>query len=88
MGAVAIPELAHRQSEGGLPRAEAEGVVWTSALLNPTPPCAVLGESDSRSDERWAMDVTPIACGQDGCGHLTAKIDCHDREIIGAVCHR
>jgi len=37
----------------------------------------------SRSNERWAMDVTQIACGQDGWAHLAAVIDCHDREIIG-----
>lgn len=37
----------------------------------------------SRSNERWAMDVTHIPCGQDGWGHLAAVIDCHDREIIG-----
>ena len=29
------------------------------------------------------MDVTHIPYGQDGWGHLTAVIDCHDREIIG-----
>ena len=37
----------------------------------------------SRSNERWAMDVTHIDCGRDGWGHLAAIIDCHDREIIG-----
>ena len=37
----------------------------------------------SRSDERWAMDVTHIPCGQDGWAHLAAVIDCHDREIVG-----
>jgi putative transposase len=37
----------------------------------------------SRSDARWAMDVTHIPCGSDGWGHLAAVIDCHDREIIG-----
>jgi putative transposase len=37
----------------------------------------------SRSDARWAMDVTHIPCGADGWGHLAAVIDCHDREIIG-----
>ena len=36
-----------------------------------------------RSDVRWAMDVTHIPCGGDGWGHLTAVIDCHDREIVG-----
>jgi putative transposase len=29
------------------------------------------------------MDVTHVACGRDGWAHLTAVIDCHDREIIG-----
>ncbi len=37
----------------------------------------------SRSNERWAMDVTHIACGRDGWAHLAAVIDCHDRELIG-----
>ena len=37
----------------------------------------------SRSNERWAMDVKHIPCGQDGWGHLAAVIDCHDREVIG-----
>ncbi|MGD9849623.1 MAG: hypothetical protein AB7T38_00015 [Nitrospirales bacterium] len=32
------------------------------------------------------MDVTHIPCGQDGWGHLTAVIDCHDREILGYEC--
>src|SRR5258708_27323231 len=29
------------------------------------------------------MDVTHIPCGADGWGHLTAVIDCHDREVTG-----
>ena len=37
----------------------------------------------NRSNERWAMDVTHIPCGQDGWAHLAAVIDCHDREVIG-----
>ena len=36
-----------------------------------------------RSDARWAMDVTHVPCGADGWGHLTAVIDCHDREVNG-----
>ncbi len=36
-----------------------------------------------RSDLRWAMDVTHIPCGRDGWAHLSAVIDCHDREVIG-----
>lgn len=35
------------------------------------------------SDERWAMDLTHVYCGKDGWGHLSAVIDCHDREIVG-----
>lgn len=35
------------------------------------------------SNQRWAMDVTHIDCGLDGWGHLTAIIDCHDRQIVG-----
>jgi len=37
----------------------------------------------SRSNERWAMDVTHIPCGHDGWAHLAVVIDCHDREVIG-----
>ncbi len=37
----------------------------------------------SRSNERWAMDVTHVPCGRDGWAHLAAVIDCHDREVIG-----
>jgi putative transposase len=36
-----------------------------------------------RSNERWAMDLTHVPCGADGWGHLTAVIDCHDREVAG-----
>ena len=37
----------------------------------------------SSSNERWAMDVTHVYCGEDGWGHLVAVIDCCDREVIG-----
>ncbi|MDR4479738.1 MAG: IS3 family transposase [Nitrospira sp.] len=37
----------------------------------------------SRSNERWALDVTHIPCGHDGWAHLAAVNDCHDRELIG-----
>lgn len=36
-----------------------------------------------QSNERWAMDITHVDCGADGWGHLTAVIDCHDRELVG-----
>ena len=32
---------------------------------------------------RWAIDATHIMCGQDGWCHLTAVIDCCNREIVG-----
>jgi putative transposase len=38
----------------------------------------------SRSNERWAMDVTHIPCGLDGWAHLAAVMDCHNRELIGS----
>ncbi len=37
----------------------------------------------SRSNERWAMDMTHLPCGQDVWVHLAAVIDCHDRKVIG-----
>ena len=49
----------------------------------PRPRAQRLRSRTPRSDQRWAMDVTHIPCGQDGWGHLTAVLDCHDREIIG-----
>lgn len=36
-----------------------------------------------RPNERWAIDVTHVFCGQDGWCHLTAIIDCCDRTIVG-----
>lgn len=37
----------------------------------------------TRSNERWAIDITHLYCGQDGWAHLVAVIDCYDREIVG-----
>ncbi|CUS34198.1 hypothetical protein [Candidatus Nitrospira nitrificans] len=51
----------------GTPRPRVQG--WTSRA--------------SRSNERWAMDVTHIPCGQDGGAYLTAVIDCHDQSSEG-----
>lgn len=49
----------------------------------PRPRAQGRGSRAERSNERWAMDVTHIACGADGWAHLAAVIDCHDRQIIG-----
>jgi putative transposase len=37
----------------------------------------------SRSDRRWAMDMTHVDCGRDGWAHLVGVIDCCDRELLG-----
>ena len=52
-------------------------------LVTPRPRVQGKRSRASRSDQRWALDVTHIDCGADGWGHLTAVIDCHDREIVG-----
>jgi putative transposase len=52
-------------------------------VVTPRPRVRGLRTRAQRSDERWATDVTHIPCGADGWGHLTAVIDCHDREITG-----
>lgn len=35
------------------------------------------------SNQLWAVDTTSFFCGRDGWCHLTAVIDCFDREIVG-----
>jgi putative transposase len=52
-------------------------------VSTPRPRARGLVSRASRSNERWAMDVTHIPCGRDGWAHLAAVIDCHDRELIG-----
>jgi putative transposase len=52
-------------------------------VVTPRPRVHGLKSRAQRSDERWAMDLTHVPCGADGWGHLTAVIDCHDREITG-----
>ena len=52
-------------------------------VRTPRPRAQRLRSRSLASNQRWAMDVTHILCGKDGWGHLTAVIDCHDREIIG-----
>jgi putative transposase len=51
---------------------------WT-----PRPRVKGMISRSSRSNERWAMDLTHIPVGRDGWAHLAAVIDCHDRAIIG-----
>jgi putative transposase len=49
----------------------------------PRPRARGLVSKAARSNQRWAMDLTHIPCGQDGWAHLAAVIDCHDREVVG-----
>jgi len=51
--------------------------------VTPRPRVQGLKSRAQRSNQRWAMDLTHVPCGADGWGHLTAVIDCHDREIAG-----
>ena len=50
---------------------------------NPRPRVSAWKSRASRSNERWSIDVTHVDCGSDGWGHLTAILDCHDREVVG-----
>jgi putative transposase len=34
-------------------------------------------------DQRWAVDVTHIFCGNDGWCHMPGVMDCSDRELVG-----
>ena len=49
----------------------------------PRPRARGLRSISKASNERWAMDLTHIFCGQDGWAHLAAVLDCHDREVAG-----
>jgi len=51
--------------------------------VTPRPRVQGMVSRATASNQRWAMDVTHIPCGQDGWGHLAAVIDCHDREVVG-----
>ena len=60
-----------------------KGWLVNQRVITPRPRVQGLKSRAQRSDERWAMDLTHVACGADGWGHLTAVIDCHDREVTG-----
>jgi putative transposase len=51
--------------------------------VTPKPRVKAIRSRSEKSNTRWAMDLTHVYCGQDGWGHLSAVIDCHDRELIG-----
>jgi putative transposase len=58
---------------------------WLVHQRQTTPRPRVQGRRSraTRSNERWAMDLTHIDCGADGWAHFAAVIDCHDRELVG-----
>jgi putative transposase len=55
----------------------------TQRQVSPKPRVQKSRSRSTRSNERWAMDISHVYCGRDGWGHLVAVIDCHDREIVG-----
>jgi putative transposase len=60
-----------------------KGWLVNQRAVTPRPRVQGLKSRAQRSNQRWAMDLTHVPCGADGWGHLTAVIDCHDREITG-----
>ena len=58
---------------------------WLLHQRRVTPRPRVKGKRSvaTRSNERWAIDMTHVYCGRDGWAHLVAVMDCHDREVIG-----
>jgi putative transposase len=51
--------------------------------VTPRPRAQGLISRATRSNDRWATDVTHVFCGRDGWAHLAVVLDCHDRECIG-----
>jgi putative transposase len=51
--------------------------------VTPRPRAQELISRATRSNDRWATDVTHVFCGRDGWAHLAVVLDCHDREGIG-----
>src|ERR1700761_4935867 len=83
VGAAAISGRCGHQPQGRLPGTGVQGGFVNQRPSPPRPRVQGSVSRAARSNERWAMDVTPIDCGEDGWAHLAAVIDCHDREVIG-----
>ena len=52
-------------------------------VVTPRPRVKASVSRTTKSDRRWAMDLTHVDCGRDGWAHLVGVIDCHDRELLG-----
>jgi putative transposase len=61
----------------------ARGWMMKQRRVAPRPRVQRRRSQAASSNERWAMDVTHVYCGEDGWAHLAVVIDCHDREVIG-----
>lgn len=55
----------------------------TQRMVTPRPRVRGMRSRADASNQRWAIDMTHIYCGEDGWGHLVVVIDCYDREVIG-----
>jgi putative transposase len=62
---------------------ELKGWFVNQRVVRARPRVQGLKSRAQRSDERWAMDITHVPCGADSWGHLTAVVDCQDREVTG-----
>jgi putative transposase len=51
--------------------------------VTPRPRVKASVSRTTKSDRRWAMDMTHVVCGRDGWAHLVGVIDCCDRELLG-----
>lgn len=83
VGCTASADAPSPEQEGPIWGAGTEAVVGASTVMYPQPRVHGWISRASRSDERWAMDVTHIPCGHDGWANLAAVMDCYDREIVG-----
>ena len=55
----------------------------TQRTRTPRPRVQETVSQTTASNQRWAIDVTHVACGRDDWGHPIAIIDYHDRAIVG-----
>jgi putative transposase len=61
----------------------AKGWLVHQRVVTPRPLVKASASRTTKSDRRWAMDITHVDCGRDGRARLVGVIDCHDRELLG-----
>jgi putative transposase len=62
---------------------KAMGLLVHQRTVTPRPRVQASVSRTTKSDRRWAMDLTHVDCGRDGWAHLVGVIDCCDRELVG-----